>query len=48
VGAAAAKKPALARPPPSCSHQVAVPPDYDVAAAEKALDPALHGESQVA
>lgn len=43
LGAAEAKKPAPERPPPACSHQVAVPPDYDVAAAEKALDPSLHG-----
>lgn len=40
---AAAKKASPDRPPPSCTHEVAVPPDYDVAAAEAALDPALHG-----
>lgn len=42
---AAAKKAAGERPPPSCTHEVAVPPDYDVAAAQAALDPALHGGS---
>ncbi|KAL4452733.1 hypothetical protein ABPG75_008395 [Micractinium tetrahymenae] len=42
-GAGAAKKAAPERPPPSCTHEVAVPPDFDVAAAEAALDPELHG-----
>ncbi|KAL4421012.1 hypothetical protein ABPG77_008849 [Micractinium sp. CCAP 211/92] len=42
-GAAAAKKAAPERAPPSCTHEVAVPPDFDAAAAEAALDPKLHG-----
>lgn len=42
-GAGATKKAAPERPPPSCTHEVAVPPDFDVAAAEAALDPELHG-----
>ncbi|PRW61094.1 superkiller viralicidic activity 2-like 2 isoform A [Chlorella sorokiniana] len=40
---AAAKKPAGERLPPSCTHEVAVPPDFDVAAAQAALNPELHG-----
>lgn len=46
---AAAKKPQPERPPPSCTHEVAVPPGYDMAAAEKeqGLDPALHGAPPV-
>lgn len=38
-----AKKAAPERAPPACTHEVAVPPDYDAAAAEAALDPAQHG-----
>ncbi|KAI7838418.1 hypothetical protein COHA_007790 [Chlorella ohadii] len=43
TSAAAAKKPAGERPPPSCTHEVAVPPDFDVAAAQAALNQEQHG-----
>ena len=43
-GASAPKKAApAARVVPPCTHEVAVPPDYDVAALQASLDPALHG-----
>ena len=41
---AAAKKSTLARPPPTLSHEVAVPPDYNVAEADAVLDPKVYGK----